>query len=178
MLEKVDEIRFETIVPAERIAAVVAAMRKAHPYETPAFDVIKLSQIERQYGLGRIGTLEKPQQLSEIIRKIKKATGAKSAGIIGTQKRIVKKAAVCAGSCGKIVSSVISEGCDLYVTGELKHHQALAAAEANLTVVCLSHSVSERFILKKIAKHLQKQLKDVKITVSKKDKDPFEWKSI
>jgi putative NIF3 family GTP cyclohydrolase 1 type 2 len=73
---------------------------------------------------------------------------------------------------------VISEKCDLYVTGEIKHHQALAAQEAGVTVVCLSHTVSERFILKKIAKKLEKSLKDVKIIVSKKDKDPFEWTGI
>ena len=71
--------------------------------------------------------------------------------------------------------NVIAEKCDLYLTGEIKHHQAIAAQEAGVTVVCLSHTVSERFILKKVAKELQKDLKPVKIIVSKKDKDPFEW---
>ena len=40
--EKVPEVRFETIVPAEKLANVIAAMKKAHPYETPAFDIFKL----------------------------------------------------------------------------------------------------------------------------------------
>jgi dinuclear metal center YbgI/SA1388 family protein len=177
-LEKVDEIRFESIVPAEKIADVVKVMKSAHPYEMPAFDVIKLYDFEDKIGLGRIGFLEKPVQLSAILKKIKSATGTKVAGIVGNKNRKVKKAAVCAGACGKLIMNVIAEKCDLYVTGEIKHHQALAAQEAGVTVVCLSHTVSERFILKKVAKELQKHLKDVRIIVSKKDKDPFEWTKV
>ncbi|MBN1787385.1 MAG: Nif3-like dinuclear metal center hexameric protein [Sedimentisphaerales bacterium] len=177
-LEKVDEIRFESIVPAGKIADVVKVMRKAHPYETPAFDVIKLYDVEDKIGLGRIGLLEKPVQLSMILKKIKAVTGARAAGIVGPKRRTVKKAAVCAGSCSKLIMNVIAAKCDLYLTGEIKHHQALAAQEAGMTVVCLGHSVSERFILKKVAKELQKNLKDVKIIISKKDKDPFEWTKV
>jgi hypothetical protein len=173
--ENVEEIKFESIVPAEKITDCIKAMRNAHPYEMPAFDVIKLYDFEDKIGLGRIGFLEKPAQLSVILKKIRQVTGAKVAGIVGNKKRIVKKAAVCAGSCGKLIMNVIAEKCDLYLTGEIKHHQAIAAQEAGVTVVCLSHTVSERFILKKVAKELQKSLKGVKIAVSKKDKDPFEW---
>ncbi|MBU1259642.1 MAG: Nif3-like dinuclear metal center hexameric protein [Planctomycetes bacterium] len=177
-LEKVDEIKFESIVPAQKITDVVKAMKAAHPYEMPAFDVIKLYETGDKIGLGRIGLLGKPVQLSLLLKKIKSATGAKAAGIVGPKKRLVKKAAVCAGSCGKLIMNVIAEKCDLYLTGEIKHHQAIAAQEAGVTVVCLSHTVSERFILKKVAKELQKSLKDVKILVSKKDKDPFEWMKV
>ena len=81
-------------------------------------------------------------------------------------------------SCGKIINSVIAEKADLYLTGELKHHHALAAQQADITCLCLSHTVSERFILKKFAKQLQKHLKPIKINISTKDKDPFEWKRI
>ncbi len=176
--EKVPEVRFETIVPAEKLANVTAAMKKVHPYEVPAFDIFKLYGSESKFGLGRIGKLAKPMQLDRIIERIKKYTGAKTVGIVGDEKRLVKKAAVCAGSCGKIINSVIAEGCDLYLTGELKHHHALAAQEAGLTCVCLSHTVSERFILKKLARQLQKQLKQITIKISKKDADPFKWKKL
>ena len=191
-LQKVSEIRFETIVPAEKLDKVIAAMRKAHPYEMPAFDIIKLYNEQSKFGLGRIGKLEKPLRINQIIERIKKYTGAKAIGIVGDEKRLVKQAAVCAGSCGKIINSVIAARCDLYLTGELKHHQALAAQQAGLTCICLSHTVSERFILKKLAKQLQKQIKQtplgsqrkktltgqITIKISKKDADPFRWKEI
>ncbi len=177
-LERTEEIRFEAIVPADKLAGAVEAMRKAHPYEMPAFDIIKLYDVESKFGLGRMGKLKRPARMKEIIARIKKYTGAKAVGIVGQERRLVKKAAVCAGSCGKIIDSVIAGKCDLYVTGELKHHQALAAQEAGLSCICLSHTVSERFILKKLAGELRKGCKGVTIKVSRKDADPFEWKKV
>ncbi len=176
--EKVPEVRFETIVPARNLDACIAAMKKAHPYETPAFDCYRLYNPQSKFGLGRIGRLEKPLRVAQIIERIKRKTGARAAGIVGDKRRLVKKAAVCAGSCGKIINSVIAARADLYLTGELKHHHALAAQEAGLTCICLSHTVSERFILKKFAGQLKKQVKAVTIRISKKDADPFEWKEL
>jgi hypothetical protein len=40
--ERVPELRLETLFPAERHEEVVAALRRAHPYEEPAFDVYEL----------------------------------------------------------------------------------------------------------------------------------------
>jgi len=177
-LEKVPEVRFETIVPAEKLDDCIAAMKKAHPYEMPAFDCLKLYNPQTKFGLGRIGKLARPSRIDQIVKRIKRSTGARAVGIIGDQRRLVKTAAVCAGSCGEIINSVIAAKAELYVTGELKHHQALAAQEANLTCICLSHTVSERFVLKKLANQLQKQMPQVTIRISKKDAEPFRWKNI
>jgi hypothetical protein len=43
--ERVSELRVETIVPAERLDAAVAALRLAHPYEEPAYDVYALVDV-------------------------------------------------------------------------------------------------------------------------------------
>lgn len=40
--ERVPELRLETVFPEERQNDVVAALRAAHPYEEPAFDVYPL----------------------------------------------------------------------------------------------------------------------------------------
>ncbi|MEA3227048.1 MAG: Nif3-like dinuclear metal center hexameric protein, partial [Planctomycetota bacterium] len=70
-LEKVHEVRFETIIPAEKLGKVVAAMKKAHPYETPAFDVFKHHSTEAKFGLGRIGELAQPLRITKIVERIK-----------------------------------------------------------------------------------------------------------
>jgi dinuclear metal center YbgI/SA1388 family protein len=176
--ERVAEVRLETVVPAGKVQQVIAALRKNHPYETPAFEVFRHYDVEGKLGLGRFGKLAKPMTMEQILRRIKSVTGAKAAGVIGPQKRVVKTAAVCAGACSKLIFDVINKDCDLYLTGELKHHQALAAAEAGLTCICLSHTVSERFALKKLVKTLKNRLKTVTIRQSTQDKDPFTWKKI
>ena len=153
-------------------------MKKAHPYEVPAFDIYKLFDYASRFGLGRIGPLAEPLRLDRIIEAVKRRTGAKAVGLVGDQKRLVRKAAVCAGTCGEILNLIIAAGADLYLTGELKHHQALAAQEAGLTCICLSHTVSERFILKKLAGQIKELAGEVTIRISKKDADPFTWKNV
>ena len=177
-LERVSEVRLETVAPAGKIEQIIAALRKSHPYETPAFDVFRHYDAEGRLGLGRIGRLAEPMSMGKILQKVKKATGAKAAGIIGPAKRTIRTAAVCAGSCGKLVFDAIAADCDLYLTGELKHHQALAVAQSEMTCVCLGHSVSERFALKNLAWQLKKRLKSVTIRQSKKDREPFVWKML
>ena len=177
-MEYVDEVRLEAVVPEARVPEVLAALRGAHPYETPAFDVLRHHDLETRWGLGRMGSLSQPMSLRDILAKIKKTTGARAVGLVGPQKRTIRTAAVCAGSCGKLLNAVIAAQCDLYVTGELKHHMAVAAQEAGLTCACLSHTVSGRFALKKLARRLKPRLKNVTIMHSRTDADPFIWKPI
>ncbi len=122
--------------------------------------------------------MAQPAKVARLIAQVKKQTGAKAVGLVGDAKRLVRTAAVCAGTCGKILNTVIAQKADLYLTGELKHHEALAAQEAGLTCICLSHTVSERFMLKKLARQLKARVKPVAVRISKKDADPFTWKNI
>lgn len=176
-LQKVEEVRLESVVRAQDVAAVIAAMRKAHPYQTPAFDVLRHHDIEGRLGLGRVGRLARPTGLRVLLSRIKRATGARIAGLVGDQDRLVTKAAVCAGSCGKLFANAIAQGCQLYLTGELKHHQALACQQAGMTAVCLGHSVSERFALKGLVARLSSAIA-VQFIISKKDIEPFVWKRL
>jgi len=177
-LEQVQEFRFETIVPADKLEAVVEAMKQAHPYEVPAFDIYRLFDYKSRFGLGRIGPLAEPLTVRQLIDRVKRRTGAKAVGLVGDAKRLVRKAAVCAGTCGGIINTVIAAGADLYLTGELKHHHALAAQEAGLTCMCLSHTVSERFFLKDLARQVKAHARELNVRVSRKDADPFTWKTI
>ena len=176
--ETVREIRFETVVEAGRLETVVASMLRAHPYEAPAYDVFRLQHSGERFGLGRMGRLRRPATVAAIMRRIKKGTGAAAVRIVGDVPPKVSAAAVCAGSCGRIINSVISAGCDLYVTGELKHHHALLARQSNLACICLGHGVSERFILKNLAALLRPRMPEVRFKVSDRDVEPFNYRRI
>ncbi|AQQ70877.1 metal-binding protein [Limihaloglobus sulfuriphilus] len=177
-LEQVEEYRFETIVKASHLANVVAAMKTAHPYEMPAYDIISLETERKRYGIGRIGRLKKALTLNGILDRLKAATGCKSAGIIGRKTGKFSRAAVCAGSCGSVIREVVKNDSQIYITGELKHHDALYAQESGLSCICLGHSVSERFMLSKLKSILSGSLEGVNFHISRKDKDPFTWKQL
>ena len=121
------------------------------------------------------GDLDRPTTKRALIEKIKKTFKLDVVGIIGSTSGKVRRAAVCAGSCGSMLRNVIANQCDFYLTGELKHHFALELQEAGVTTVCLSHTNSERIVLPKIAQTLCKRCKSIECIISKKDKDPFRW---
>jgi len=173
--EQTPELRLETIVEADCLEAVVAAMRKAHSYEEVAYDLYPLAEAAGHVGLGRLGELKKARSKTQLLQTIKQKLKIKTIGLIGSMRGSVTRAAVCAGSGGSLADAVISGGCDFYLTGELNHHNALKLNAAKITTVTTGHSNSERVILPKLASTLRKRCGSITVRLSRKDKDPFQW---
>lgn len=171
-LETVEEVRLETVVPKEKIEPVIAALRKSHPYEEPAFDIYPLESTASSIGLGRIGALPSSTPLTKLIEQIKSGLEISSLLVTG-EDRMVTTAAMCAGAGGSLLSDALAQKADLYLTGELRHHDALKTAAAGMTVICTLHSNSERAILKRLKSRLEKCLPSFQFLVSQADRDPF-----
>ncbi|HUT60528.1 MAG TPA: Nif3-like dinuclear metal center hexameric protein [Phycisphaerae bacterium] len=180
--EATEEIRLELVAARSCVDEVCAAMRAAHSYETPAIDVYPLEDYPDGCGLGRVGKPTPPVSASVLITRIKKATGLKrvlvaqppTRGRRAKAARRVATAACCAGACGSLFGRAIEAGATFYLTGEMRHHDALAATRGGMTVVCLGHSNSERIALAHLADGLKQMLPKLKVAVSKSDSDPFE----
>jgi putative NIF3 family GTP cyclohydrolase 1 type 2 len=56
----------------------------------------------------------------------------------------------------------------------MRHHDAIKAAKAGMTVVCTLHSNSERAVLKRLKAKLAERLTALDARVSTADRDPFE----
>lgn len=174
--EEVDECRLETIVPRRKLGAVVEAMRAAHSYEEVAYDVVSLLEPPASLGLGRFGDLAEATAVGRMVETVKRALKVKTVGIIGPKRGQVRRAAVGAGSCGTLYREALARGCDFYLTGELKHHQALEIQETGkMTAVCVGHSNSERLALPVMAGKLRRAGKGLDVRVSRKDRDPLLW---
>jgi dinuclear metal center YbgI/SA1388 family protein len=171
-LEEAPELRLETVVPADRVDAVVRALRAAHPYEEPAFDLVRLAAPPPRPGLGRVGPLA-PAPASALVERIKRALGLDHLLVGGTLDRTVSRAAVCAGSAGDLVPDAIASGAELLLAGELRHHDVLRATGAGLTVVCTLHSASERSALAPLERRLGEHLPGVTVARSALDREPL-----
>jgi dinuclear metal center YbgI/SA1388 family protein len=171
-LESVEEIRLETVVPVGRVEAVIAAMRKYHPYEEPAFDLVRLAAPAAGRGIGRVGAVA-PVTRGALIEAIKAGLGLERALVAGPLEGEITSVAVCAGAGGELLDDVLSSGAGLFLTGELRHHDALRAARAGVTVVCALHSNSERVTLGHLAPRLGAKVPGVRFDVSLRDADPF-----
>jgi putative NIF3 family GTP cyclohydrolase 1 type 2 len=171
-LERVAEVKLETVVPAAKVAAVLGALRRNHPYEEPAFDLLQLVASPQGAGQGRIGTLKEIQR-GAVIERIKQALTLPHLLIAGPTEGTITRAACCAGSCGDLLDDALKQGAQLYLTGEMRHHDALRAAQAGMTVVCTLHSNSERAALSRVAARLMNEAPSVQWLLSQADRDPF-----
>src|SRR4029077_2402923 len=106
------------------------ALRAAHPYEEPAFDVIELAEPppERRAGLGggRGGDLAEPTTLGEFVDLVAATLPATAAGVraAGDPRRPVRRVAVCGGAGDSLLGAARASGADVYVTSDLRHHRA------------------------------------------------------
>ncbi|MCK4601371.1 MAG: Nif3-like dinuclear metal center hexameric protein, partial [Phycisphaerae bacterium] len=162
--EAAEELRLEVFAPKACAGEICAAIRGAHSYETPVIDVYPLAEYPADCGMGRVGRLSRPATVRTLIARVKKAAGVEKVSLAAPRKagsakpKPVSVVACCAGSCGSLFRAAADAGAEIYVTGEMRHHDALAATAAGMTVVCMGHSNSERFALAALAKRLKKTL--------------------
>ncbi len=171
-LEECAEVRFETLVPIDRVDDVLRALRGAHPYEEVAFDLVRLATRPTRRGVGRVGVVESAS-VAQLVDRIKAVLDVRHVLVAGPVERTVSRVAVCAGSGGDLVAEALASRAELLLTGELRHHDALRASAAGLTVVCVLHSVSERVALGALERRLAPHLPGVSIGRSRADRDPF-----
>ena len=82
--------------------------------------------------------------------------------------------AVCPGSGGSLIDAALEHGCDAFVTGEMTHHDVLAANDAGLTIILAGHTNTERGYLPILAARIKKLAPAVETIVSSADASPFE----
>ncbi len=142
--EEVAEWRLEVVVPERILAATVTAMRKAHSYEEPAYDIYPL-KTGKSGGEGRIGDLAEPKTLGALANCIKSDLVANSIQIVGDANRTVRRIAIACGAAGDFLSDSIRANADVFVTGELRFHDALAACAAGIGVILPGHYAAKRY---------------------------------
>ena len=149
------EIRIETIVSAERVAKLIDKLRRVHPYETPAYDLLLLQNRRDDLGLGRIGRLPQALPLQDYARQIGAALGTNSLRLVGELQGLVSKVAVCGGSGASLIFEAQRQGADLLVTGDLKYHDAQNALALGLALVDAGHFATEQVMVTGLAAKLR-----------------------
>ena len=179
--EMAEELRLEVIAPKVKVPAVCEAIRAAHTYETPAIDVYPLEDVPDGCGMGRVGPLARKASVQTLIARVKRATGlkkvlmARAVAPDGARRTSSVTTAACgAGSCGDLFRKAVAAGATFYLTGEMRHHDLLAATGVGLNVVCLGHSNSERIAVHALAKRLAAMPDKLEVSVSRRDRDPLE----
>lgn len=177
-LERVEEVRVETIVPESLQRKAVQAMLKAHPYEEVAYDLYPMDLKGRVAGLGRVGRLPAPVTLRELAEQAKRAFDVPAVRVVGDLSRPVRKVAVLGGSGGRYVRHAQFAGADVLVTGDIDYHTAHDALAAGIALLDVGHNV-EKLMKRGVADRLAAMLKEKKATTevvaSEVNTEPFQF---
>ncbi|MGP1309878.1 MAG: Nif3-like dinuclear metal center hexameric protein [Phycisphaerales bacterium] len=173
-LERVEEVRLEMVCAGRAVPLLVETLRAFHPYEEPAFDVYELAgRPDRSVGAGRRITLDQPRSAEQIAASVRDYLGLQSVRLAvapSAEEETISRVGVCPGSGAELVDAAIAEGCQLFVTGEMKHHDLLSTLARGCSVILAGHTNTERGYLPKFAENLRKGVPAADIRVSEADR--------
>ena len=164
-LEKVDEVRVETVVASHLAGRAAEAATAAHPYEEIALDVYPVEGTPEGCGYGRLGTLSEPLTPEELQERVSGSLGS-PARLVADAGRRIQRVAVLGGSGGSFIPEVAAAEADAYVTGDIDYHEALLAKSLGLTTIDAGHAATELPSLAPLARRLEGLL-DVPVEVSR-----------
>jgi dinuclear metal center YbgI/SA1388 family protein len=158
-VEETQEVRLEMVLPASAMDAVSEAVRQNHPYETPAFEFLRLSDFAEQ-PIGRLGELPEPCRLRELSDACDRNLSTRC-WAWGSPDRRVARVAVCGGAADDVWQDAKRAGADVLVTGEVKQHIGLEVSESDFAVVAAGHYATEHPGCVALAERMRLAMPDV-----------------
>lgn len=127
-------------------------------------------------GPGRLATLREPAELSELVSRVRAHLGARRLLVAEAPRAPLRHAVVglCAGAGSSLLPAALARGATVFLTGEMRHHDVLAAQAAGGSVLLAGHTNTERGYLPRLAQRLGAALPDLVIRLSERDRDPLE----
>ncbi len=137
-----------------------------------------LESDEKRGGPGRIGELEHPMKLSQFAKMIKEKLKINILKIAGKPNLRISKAALCTGSGSSLMNDFISSGAQVYISGDLRYHDARVVESLNLSLIDIGHFSSEHLVVDVLADRLNQVLYQAGIEATVEayglERDPFE----
>lgn len=134
------------------------------------------SALDARYGQGRFVRLDEAIPLSDAIRSLKRQLGLSQLRVCPADAHaadapVIRSIAVCAGAGGSLFEKL--PHFDLFVTGEMRHHDVRARALGGASVILSEHTHTERGFLPVLAERLRRATDRVTFHVSQCDREPL-----
>lgn len=115
------------------------------------------------YGIGKTGTLSKPETGMELARRVKETFGLPFVTVYGRdlyEDSPVTEAAVCPGSGGSVIKAALESHAQALITGDVSHHEGIDAAAQGLLVIDAGHYGLEHIFMDYMETFLKETLGD------------------
>jgi dinuclear metal center YbgI/SA1388 family protein len=158
-----EESRLEILTPESLLPAALASLKATHPYEEVAYDLYPVRHPGTPLGLGRIGAWPEPRPFDRVLALVKQVFGVETVQVWGRPPREVQRLALCGGSGGDLLADALSRGAQLYLTGEVRHHQVLPSPSQDFAVAAVGHFASEVVFMASWGRELQELFQEAQL---------------
>ena len=138
-------------------------------------EVLDVTSVEvdgREEGIGRVYDMKTSMSLGECCEMVKEAYDLDCVRVFGDVKQMVHRLAICPGAGKSDILTALSKGADVYVTGDIGHHDGLDAVAQGLSVIDAGHYGIEHIFVEDMKQYLEERLSGVEI-VAAPVKHPF-----
>ena len=133
--------------------------------------------IETCIGLGRVGWLASAVSAAQLAQDVKSALALDLVRVAGDLQTVVQNVAVCSGGGGSLLEAFFKTDAQVYISGDLRYHDARAAEAAGRVLIDVGHFPSEHIVVNSLAAQLQKEMVSARWNVAvepcRLEHDPF-----
>lgn len=127
----------------------------------------------RAYGIGRVGFVSE-QPLYDFAMGVKRLLGANGLRLVDGGKP-ARKIAVGGGACASMMEDAIAQGCDTFVTSDVKYNHFLDAKAQGLNLIDAGHFPTENVVCPVLCDWLSQQFPQVSVAISKCHREVFSY---
>jgi len=140
--------------------------------------ILKLTNVKKFDGnsIGTVGELFVRMSFEEVCSYVKDSLKSKNINAVGSPWATVRKVGICSGAAGSkdMIDKAVDLGCELYITGDVKYHDAQYAAEKGICLIDAGHYGTEKFFIENFTAKLKEKTGDsLEIIPSTLNLDPF-----
>lgn len=136
-----------------KLSNLLNEIKRIHPNDKVLYEMIKTENKISLGGLGRIYSLSEEIQLKSYLEDVKEKLSLDSVRVVGELDKKIKKIAVVNGGGASFLGKLEKIGIDLFITGDIKYHEALDAREMGMSIFDIGHYESEYFFTDIIEKY-------------------------
>ncbi|MEO7312341.1 MAG: Nif3-like dinuclear metal center hexameric protein [Chitinophagaceae bacterium] len=173
--EIANEIKIEVIFPYYMQSKVLKALFQAHPYETVAYEVIKLENQHQEVGSGMIGRLPQTMEETAFLDMVKNSFGLSLVRHTRLLHKPIRNVAVCGGAGSFLIKKAIAAGADAYLTADIKYHEFFDA-DGKLVLADIGHWESEQFTIALLAEFLQDKFPTFAVLKTQVNTNPVNYR--
>ncbi len=168
------EVRLETVFYTHLKNKVITALKNNHPYEEVAYDIFENNVDVYTIGSGMVGDLENELNLNDFLINVKNSLNLKVLKHTISDKKTIKKVAICGGSGVFLLKNAINSGADAYITSDIKYHEFFDA-ENKLVLIDAGHYETEQFTPEIFYSIIQNKFPTFAIRLSKINTNPVNY---